>query len=507
MENQMLIDSQKTDITNLIKLQDISVETIQNLEIHALTASIANAAPVFANMDAAILWLKGDDDRLHLKDVSPHIEKEFIPETLPVENSFMGRSIIDEGIIETVNLQEAECLKDVIRRYGFLYVAAVPLIFKGFVDGCITLLKRKDFFLAEADKAIISLFASQSAAALQTARLYGELLEQMDLSDAIFSNIQSGIMVFDHKGLLLKINQSGAEILHIDSEEMIGRRITDIYPEVNAMLLTDRSLGREIHVSVPDKGSIPIGYVSSSLQGMAQEKSGIIVLFKDLTEIKKLQTELNRKQRFEAMGKVIAGVAHEIRNPLFGISSVVQILQREVRSGSHQELLNAMYREVNRLNNLVGELLVYSRDTKLDIAEIDINMIMDKIKHYVYAKKSNLNLHLKVNPSEVIRADMDKVTQVFLNVIDNAIGAGSSNIEIISYSQDEKIVIRIKDDGAGIPPESLERLFDPFFTTKKEGTGLGLSICRKLIEDHGGSIDIISTEGEGTTVILMFNTY
>ncbi len=98
---------------------------------------------------------------------------------------------------------------------------------------------------------------------------------------------------------------------------------------------------------------------------------------------------------------------------------------------------------------------------------------------------------------------MDKLTQVFLNLIDNAIGAGSKTIDITAEKKDNAVALTVKDDGIGIKKAALGMIFDPFFTTKKEGTGLGLSICKKIIEDHGGNIEIQSTEGEGTTVIFI----
>lgn len=504
IENQRLIDSKKEDISRLVRLHDISVETIQSLDMHLLIESIVSNIAIFTNMDAAIIWLKGGDEGLY-RGSAYNIEKEIIPETLYIDESFIGRAIKEDKPYETIKVEDAACLGDVIEKNGFLYAAAVPLNFKGTICGCFTLFKTKDFFMNDSEKAIVSLFASQSAAAIQTAKLYRELTEEKEFSDAIFSDISSGIIVSDNEGLVLKINQAGAEILKINIHDVIGKKISDIYPDIKVMFLPELGPASEIDITLSDGKRIPVGYTNSPLYDSLRNKSGIIVLFRDLTEIKKLQSELRAKQHFEALGKVMAGVAHEIRNPLFGISSIVQILEREVQSEQHQALLHAMFKEIFRLKNIIEELLLYSRPSKLNIVETDLNIILEKIRRFINSKKDDIALNLMIQPSAIIRGDMDKLTQVFLNIMDNAVSSGCKKIDITAHKKDYKtLVITIKDDGTGIEKEILEKIFDPFFTTKKEGTGLGLPICKKIVEDHGGNIEIISNEGEGTIVLLNF---
>ncbi|MDA8106160.1 MAG: HAMP domain-containing sensor histidine kinase, partial [Nitrospiraceae bacterium] len=120
------------------------------------------------------------------------------------------------------------------------------------------------------------------------------------------------------------------------------------------------------------------------------------------------------------------------------------------------------------------------------------------------AKRENLTLSLNVPPSTVLMADRDKITQVFLNLLNNAIDAARHEISVSVKTIDGRTEIRISDDGPGIKEQDLERVFDPFFTTKKGGTGLGLPICKKIVEDHGGTIEIYGEDSKGTTVELLF---
>lgn len=499
LENQRLIESKKQDIADLIRLHDMSVETIRNLNLSALTQSIASSATVFAGMDAAILWLKGKDGRLRMEAAS-NIEKELLPVSIQVEESFIGRALSEERPIETIRIQDSECLWNLTQKSGFLYMASIPVKLKDLPLGCLTLFKKKDFFMTDSEKAIVQLFASQAASALTNAQLYNMLIAERDFSEVILNNVATGIMALDPESRVVKLNPIGFEILNI-ADYVIGKKLTDVLPQVSDFLIINSDLSREVEFSDGTR-VIPIGFSNSPLTYANSKQPGTVVVFRDLTEIKKLQTAVRKKQHFAAMEKVIAGVAHEIRNPLFGISSIVQILEREVKSGPHRELMQTMLKEIYRIKNLIDELLLYSRPAKLDIKEVNLNVLMEKVKYYVIAKKQGAAINLTVNPSVTIMADMDKLTQVFLNLLDNALNAGSKNVDITAEKNNDRTLITAKDDGLGIKKDVIDRICDPFFTTRKEGTGLGLSICKKIIEDHGGNIEIQSIEGQGTTVII-----
>ncbi len=504
MENLSFIEGKKEDIGNLVKLHDISNEFLQTLNIHELTEFVVSYATAFAGVDASILWVAGDNNTLHLEKTC-NLEQENVPESLHIHQLVPDRSRVEDRLVESIHSDNSGCLYDVFSRYGFRYMSVVPLKIKTAIYGCLTLFKKDAFFMSESEKAVISLFADQSAIAMHTAKLYSELMEQKKFSDAIFDNVSSGLLVMDREGCILKINDIGARHLKLDISDAVGRKLRDIYPETLDMISITPGFSREVTIALPDGDAIPIGFSNSPLFDAAGNQTGVIVLFKDLTEIKKLQAALKRKQHFETMGKVTAGVAHEIRNPLFGISAVAQILEREIKDEQHNKLLQAMIREVHRLNNLVNELLIYSRPSKLNITEIDFSALCDKLKQYIISRKDSVVLTHEEAPDTIVKADADKITQIFLNLADNAIGSGSTKIDVTaSRLKEGGVTITIRDNGSGIKEKDLDKVFDPFYTTKKEGTGLGLSISKKIMQDHGGDIELISTEGKGTTVILHF---
>jgi signal transduction histidine kinase/HAMP domain-containing protein len=499
IENSRFIESNKEDISKLINLHDVSVESLQNLG-ETLSQAIVSAATVFSSTDASILWLLGKDGRLHLKEAF-QLDQEIIPSSLPAEDNFVGRAISEERPVETIEMKNVECIGEAVRAGGLLYASSVPLKFKDSVFGCLTLFKKSDFFMTDSEKAITMLFASQAAAAMNTARIYGELKAEKELSDAIFGSAASGIMVLDKEGNVLKINSAGAEILGSNIATITGTKIDEIYPGAGEMLLLAPGVSREATITLPTGDCVPIGFANSPLFGPSDVGEGIIVLFRNLTEIKRLQSELRKKEHFETMARVISGVAHEIRNPLFGISSIGQILERELDSPQHRALTQAMLKETERMKRLIEELLLYTRPSRFDIREVDISLLLEELLQHMKEKRAGITFSLNVLPM-VIKADRDKIMQVLLNLLNNAVDAAKSSIRMSVKPVDKNAVIVVTDDGPGIKREDLQRVFEPFFTTKKGGTGLGLPICKKIVEDHGGTIEIQSEEEKGTSVVL-----
>lgn len=504
IENYRLIDDKRRDILNLIRLHDTSVESLKSLHLAELTESIVSVAASFANADASLLWLVKDNSTLLLQSASI-AETGPVPSSIPVRDSFAGRALVENRPLETINMAEVVCLKDLLETHGFLYAAAVPLKVKHAPIGCLTLFKKNDFFMTDSEKAIITLFAGQAASAIITSKIHGELKDQKEFSDAMFNSAVSGVMVLDKGGAILRINQAGSDIFQLIPRQLNVCRITDLYPETGEMLrLIGKNTGKEVTITLKDGRTRPIGFSNSPLLDKNGEEKGIFVVFRDLTEIKELQDELRKKQHFESMGKIISGVAHEVRNPLFAIQSITQILEREIESDSQQDLIRALLKETHRMKNLVDELLLYSRPSRLNVSDVDFATLLPEIEHYARAKDRDVHVITSVAASSAVRADRDKLVQVFLNLVNNSLGAGAGSIRIDVENSLRGVTVSFADDGIGIRKEDMGKIFDPFFTTKREGTGLGLPICKKIIEEHGATLDILSEEGKGTTAKVCF---
>jgi two-component system sensor histidine kinase PilS (NtrC family) len=235
-----------------------------------------------------------------------------------------------------------------------------------------------------------------------------------------------------------------------------------------------------------------------------------LMMLKDVTEVKQLQDQMRQSEKLAAIGQLAAGIAHEIRNPLAGISGSIQMLSNDAKDPDEQKLMKIILREIDRLNNLITEFLDYSKpelrpDQKVDVSLI-LNDVIQNIKSSPQTPK-NLDLVIQLN-SAIILGFADKLKQAFLNISMNAVQAmlkvENPKLVIKLEISGDDIVLSIKDNGSGMPEEVRKRIFEPFYTTKPKGTGLGLAITHKVLESHQTQIQINSELGVGTEFILKF---
>jgi PAS domain S-box-containing protein len=232
----------------------------------------------------------------------------------------------------------------------------------------------------------------------------------------------------------------------------------------------------------------------------------------DITTLDNLQLQLRRAEKLATLGQVAAGIAHELRNPLVGIGSTAKVLLDDFESGDpKRKEIEVILSETRRLDRIVNQIVDYARPRRPAPTRIDLNQIVGEVSKMLKPRLEGKRLTIKVTISSMISeftADRDLLRQVLLNIVDNAIDAtpkGGAPIEITGHElfRDEKpgLVIQVKDDGAGIPPELLPNVFQPFVTSgKKHGTGLGLAICQNIVESHEGDIYVTSEVGRGTIV-------
>jgi signal transduction histidine kinase len=221
------------------------------------------------------------------------------------------------------------------------------------------------------------------------------------------------------------------------------------------------------------------------------------------TELQEAQARLLHQEKMAAFGLLAAGIAHEVGNPLTSISSLIQMLQRRQADGYSQEKLALISGQLQRIQLTLRELIDFSRPASEERAWVSLADILQEAlnitKYYKRTKGRLLSPHLPPDlpPLYGVR---DQLVQVFLNLILNAVDATDrgGHIDLRAERMDGSIVVTVQDDGAGIPPEHTGRVFQPYFTTKQHGTGLGLFVTRKLVTDHGGTVEFESRSGAGT---------
>ncbi len=232
-------------------------------------------------------------------------------------------------------------------------------------------------------------------------------------------------------------------------------------------------------------------------------------IVRDLTDFKRMQEEVLQSQSLAAIGEMAASIAHEIKNPLAGISGAIQVLKDGLEDGDpRKQIMEEVVSQVGRLNNSVRELLMLSKPWNPEKQLCDLRGLADRITTSAKERDSFAQIKFLVSGKKSVSAPVDPVffEQVLWNLLHNAVQAMPEGGEI-RYSFAEKegfAIVTVADTGSGIPEKLRSRLFRPFFTTKTRGTGLGLPICQKIMEAHGGSITISSQAGHGTVVRLSF---
>ena len=326
-----------------------------------------------------------------------------------------------------------------------------------------------------------------------------------NLQKVILANIPSGLVSVDSDGAIIQINTVGEQILEISEEAFLRKSIEELIPGVeldahNELRVEDRARSRKLLDFVNHRGKLlKLGYSTAVLADPdGDEILGTLLVFQDLTEVIKLENEVRMNEKLAAIGKLAAGIAHEIRNPLAGISGSAQLLAGSVAVNEEdKQLLNIIQRESSRLDGLITEFLEYVRPQDVQLKKIDIvdiaTQVGESLKVSSKWKDLNTALNFDMPSAEVwVNGEANKLTQVVMNLVLNAGQAGAQNVQVSVRSENEKTFLEVRDDGSGISLENQARLFEPFFTTKDSGTGLGLAICYKMIEAMGGRIDVIS---------------
>ncbi|MEO1335733.1 MAG: ATP-binding protein, partial [Myxococcota bacterium] len=262
----------------------------------------------------------------------------------------------------------------------------------------------------------------------------------------------------------------------------------------------------EVGADRPDGSRIRLGFSFAPLAVDAGESSAMVV-FQDLTDIVRLKEAVERAERLATVGKFAAGLAHEVRNPLASMCASIDVLKESIDPPpAMKRLMNNVVREADRLNALITDFLAFARPRPLRAEPVELASMLRSIMSVFSHDQllAHTSVQWQVTPGIRAMIDSDLIRQVIWNLVRNAAEATpQGQITLICRKEGDKPVVRIRDDGPGIPPEQLAKIFDPFYTTKEGGTGLGLAIAHSIIEAHGGELNVDSELGQGTEISLL----
>jgi signal transduction histidine kinase len=299
---------------------------------------------------------------------------------------------------------------------------------------------------------------------------------------------------------ILGLKQQRARRYAIDDLPDSMQRLTQ-----EVMASGEAILDREIKLTVPRKGVHSLQISAVPVRPGAKE-SGVALVIRDLTSPKSLEHDLRRLDRLASMGTLAAGMAHEIKNALVAGKTFVESLLEKHQDG---ELVTIVRREMDRIDSIVSQMLKFASAPRAEFAAIHLHDVLDfslrLVDPHFKGKSIVLNRSFRAG-ADVVEGDDYQLQQAFVNLFLNSLDAmpayGTLTVGT-GPSNESKLCVTISDTGSGIPPEIIDRLFEPFFTTKPNGTGLGLPITRRIINEHGGTINVESQPNKGATFRIL----
>lgn len=362
---------------------------------------------------------------------------------------------------------------------------------------------------------------------IEKVRLQKELIEARNFLESIIEKAGDAISVVDLEGKIIYWNEGAEKIYGYRKEEALGRKPLDflVPPDETLKAKEEKRFNglmaqvwkgevvSNVEVKRQTKGGreITVSVTLSPLKDASGRIVGASRICKDITSMKKAEEKLLLSERLSSMGELIAGVAHEIRNPLSGIKINTQVLARKKDfPAMEKQLLESTLEGVEKIQKIVDDMLDYAKPRAAEYKREAINAIVEKSLDVLNVQLKSANILTSFERGvelPLVKIDRHQIQQVLINIMLNAIHAMDKGgaLTVRTFLTDNGGVgIEVKDTGVGISAAHLKRIFDPFFTTKSRGTGLGLSITMKLLENHGALIDVTSEEKKGTLFTIRF---
>ncbi|MDF1555824.1 MAG: ATP-binding protein [Deferrisomatales bacterium] len=356
----------------------------------------------------------------------------------------------------------------------------------------------------------LQIVAGQAARAIERARLYEEANQARAFIEAVVDSLASGLITLGSGGVVLTVNPYAERTLGLQEPSARGRTL-DACGVDPSLAHWVRTLGEqggqeavEFEIETPG-GRRAFTWVPSRFE--AEGGQGLIVQFRDVTEDRGMNRALERVDRLASLGRMAAGVAHEIRNPLTGVALLLDDLHDRLPPGEDRALAARALQEIERLEGIVQELLAYARVDRMERRACRLEDVLEQSLFLL--KKQALNQGVRVvfrtEPGlPRVQGDPEKLKQALLNLYLNALQAmpDGGELRLSARPKGAGAEVRVEDTGPGIPPAEAERIFEPFYTLRPGGTGLGLSIAHTIVSDHGGRLEVASSSGRGATFIL-----
>jgi two-component system NtrC family sensor kinase len=410
----------------------------------------------------------------------------------------------------------SEAIADIPLAEGARSAVVVPLQRRGQCIGAITLLSRSRRDYSEIDVAHVEAMADLLSVALANADLLETLRKTEWRFRTLFRAAPDAVLTVFESGRIREANDAVNDIFGVHPVQMVGRTLDEfVLPEdvgrlrkELAYVLKGAPSRLEIRArhGIGERATVRIVQLAARLLPEADPPQ-VLLLGRDMTSEREMRARLAETERLAAVGELVAGVAHEVNNPLCTISAFAQLLQRDDALDAEQrESVDVICSETQRASQVLRDLLTFARRSEGENATIQINDLIERTMRLRLYEMDSLGITAEYDLTAdlpLTRGDPRQIQQVVLNLVMNAIQAmepmGGGKLRLRSFAEGERVVLEVSDTGPGIPDKARAHVFEPFYTTKASGTGLGLSVSYGIVASHGGEISIVRTGEEGTT--------
>ena len=337
--------------------------------------------------------------------------------------------------------------------------------------------------------------------------------------DQIMTNLQDGILLYTHDARAVLVSDSVERFLGVSRAQILGSKLHEVFTRNTRLGQLVREsfdarmvlVQEEITTETGRHVEISLDFIHDDRAAYPQETLGALLTLHDVESVRDLENDLELSRRLAAIGRLTAGVGHEVKNPINAIVVHLELLRNKLGDSDHRAMrhLEIIESEIQRLDRVVQTLVDFSRPVELQLKEQDLRRVISAVLMLASAEFETRNVHVESDLPDhpvLAKVDADLLKQALLNVVLNGAQAmGEGGKLAVHLAEDGRMaLLSIHDEGSGIPPEIRDKIFDLYFTTKKDGSGIGLAMTYRIIELHNGSIEVQSDAVRGTTFILRF---
>ena len=388
-----------------------------------------------------------------------------------------------------------------------------------------TALELLTMFMNSGTFLIVAIVAGGLAEQFRTTRQaleteHRDLLDLQAFKDLVFQSVGTGLIALDREHRVTALNRAAEEITGRAAGEAIGRPWSALFGDAVSLDAIDAAIEDHPRTSTlhettlrrPDGTAAPVRLTFSALRSGEGARLGLIGACEDLSAIRQLEARMRQADRLATLGRMAANIAHEIRNPLASLTGAIEVLATPATTEAARDRLSQIVmRESERLNQIIKDFLEYARPAPLTLETVSVATTLEEVlvlfEHR--ARPGGLKIVREFSALLHWRVDPQQFKQVVWNLCLNAVEAMPDGGELrvgAAAASGQMLEVSVSDTGAGIAADNLPHVFEPFFSTKPEGTGLGLALVHRIVQEHGGEIDVRSTPGLGTTFTIVLPT-